>query len=266
MEASIRSHRDQAQKNTKGFRDRLGQLNSEKSALNASITDLNNKLKAVTAERDLLKSTESTIDTSRELAQQLETLRREKAEVENMLKEEKAKLPASTAPDESASIIVCVHMLRDIRQRFTVSLQASLREERDKLLTEKASWISKSGDAASTDSAADEARRAWEAERGELVKARDEAITQAKVLFYLCSDVVILIFPFQAANEAAVKATEQAKNVQFSNVSLRGFSCSLLTSQKTGEVPSKNPGFTKGEAVRCRTRHFFPRKRHRSSH
>jgi nucleoprotein TPR len=76
--------------------------------LNASITDLNNQLKAVTAERDLLKSNASTGDASREMAQQMETLRREKAEVELMLAE-KAKPPVAEATDESASLIVCVH-------------------------------------------------------------------------------------------------------------------------------------------------------------
>jgi nucleoprotein TPR len=113
LEASIRSHREQAQKNTKGFKDRLGQLNGEKSALNTSIADLNNKLKTITAERDLLKSAPtSTNEASKEMVVQLETLRREKAALEKMLAEEKTKQQnANAAPTQNASSIVYLHLV-----------------------------------------------------------------------------------------------------------------------------------------------------------
>lgn len=110
LEASIRNHKETHTKNTKGFRDRLGQLNSEKSTLNATISDLSSKLKAVTAERDSLKAAPAqSNDSTQELAQQLEVLRREKAAVDKLLDEETAK--PKGAPDQSsehAALIVCI--------------------------------------------------------------------------------------------------------------------------------------------------------------
>jgi nucleoprotein TPR len=54
----------------------------------------------------------------------------------------------------------------------------ALREERDKLLTEKESWVSSS---VSSNTDVDEARRQWAAEKAELIKARDHAASQVKV-------------------------------------------------------------------------------------
>jgi nucleoprotein TPR len=110
LEASIRSHKEQHVKNTKGFRDRLGQLNNEKSTMNTTISDLNTKLKVVTAERDALKAApaQSNDSSLQELTQQLESLRHEKATVEKLLEEEKAKPKgASDQSSEHAALIVC---------------------------------------------------------------------------------------------------------------------------------------------------------------
>jgi len=55
--------------------------------------------------------------------------------------------------------------------------QATLREERDKLVAEKETW-KKSPEVPPEAKAVPEN---WEAEKAELVKNRDEAMTQAKV-------------------------------------------------------------------------------------
>lgn len=58
-------------------------------------------------------------------------------------------------------------------------IQVGLREERDKLLAEKASWAS----TASIDngSVASDISRGWETEKADLIKARDEALAHVKV-------------------------------------------------------------------------------------
>lgn len=64
--------------------------------------------------------------------------------------------------------------------------QAALREERDQLQAEKAAWAisTPSGDSEAPVATTDEARLAWEAERAELIKARDQAAAHAKVCVY----------------------------------------------------------------------------------
>ncbi|TFK24985.1 hypothetical protein FA15DRAFT_384107 [Coprinopsis marcescibilis] len=71
---------------------------------------------------------------------------------------------------------------------------ASLREERDKLLAEKASW-------SAAQAAPSDASGNWEAEKVELVRARDEALNNLKV-----------------AQDAAQKAAEEARNIRMQNV------------------------------------------------
>lgn len=60
-----------------------------------------------------------------------------------------------------------------------IHVQAALREERDKLLAEKA--VDSNLVLATPDSTLEEARRLWEAQKVELMKARDDAALQAKV-------------------------------------------------------------------------------------
>jgi len=61
-----------------------------------------------------------------------------------------------------------------------------LQEERDKLLAEKAAWIKPSGNTAPLS----EAPSSWEAEKAELIKARDEALDNLKV----CHEIVAPCF------------------------------------------------------------------------
>ena len=57
--------------------------------------------------------------------------------------------------------------------------QTALKEERDKLLAEKASWVNKAALEGVT--VTEDTTRNWEVEKGELVKARDSALAEAKV-------------------------------------------------------------------------------------
>lgn len=59
------------------------------------------------------------------------------------------------------------------------SIITALQEERDKLLAEKASWTNRVPSEGAT-AVTEDAIRVWEAEKGELVKARDNALAEAK--------------------------------------------------------------------------------------
>ncbi|KIK98776.1 hypothetical protein PAXRUDRAFT_823499 [Paxillus rubicundulus Ve08.2h10] len=152
LEENVRRYRDQ----TASLKGHLGLINSEKSTLKQTMSDLQADLKNVTAERDSLRANSSTgTDTSREL----ETLRQEKAALEKALTDEKAsKAISQTVPSPDQS-----------------SLVESLRSERDKLLAEKESWSTTSGGQTS-----DATKIQLEAEKAELSKARDAALEHLK--------------------------------------------------------------------------------------
>jgi hypothetical protein len=67
----------------------------------------------------------------------------------------------------------------------------------------------------------EEAKRLWESEKAELVKARDEAVSQYKVNPSLIAKVAFPSFVNQAAIEQARNASEEAKNIRLSNVRCR---------------------------------------------
>ncbi|KAG2088542.1 uncharacterized protein F5147DRAFT_789370 [Suillus discolor] len=143
LEPNLRTHKDNNTKNADKFKSSLGLLNSEKSQLNATVNELEGKIKILTAERDALRTT-SASDASQQLNSQLETLRQEKVALERASANERA---------------------------------ASLREERDRLLAEKEA-LSKAGSSTLTSDTA----RSWESEKLELIKARDEALAHANTL------------------------------------------------------------------------------------
>jgi nucleoprotein TPR len=61
-----------------------------------------------------------------------------------------------------------------------VTIQTTLRTERDTLLAEKESWSKLSG-SAPTVAESGPAPSEWEAEKAQLLKARDEALEKVKV-------------------------------------------------------------------------------------
>jgi nucleoprotein TPR len=101
----------------------------------------------------------------------------------------------------------------------------ALQEERDKLLAEKASWIKPSGNTAPLS----EAPSSWEAEKAELIKARDEALDNLKV----CHKIVAPYFITsqwcspQTATLEFQKSAEDVKSIRFSNVR-HSHSCNAL--------------------------------------
>ncbi|KAH7885445.1 hypothetical protein F5I97DRAFT_1885511 [Phlebopus sp. FC_14] len=183
LEENMRKHKESQAKNIEQFRTRLGALNAEKSQLNKTVNELQTEVKNLAAERDVLRSGGGTggpsTDSSKELTSQVEALRQEKATLEKTLAEERASRASAPPPSspEQASLI------------------ASLQAERDKLLAEKNNWTQASGG-----EVLDTAKSQWEAEKAELVKGRDEALTQAKA----------------AAGEAK-KAADDARNLKQAN-------------------------------------------------
>ncbi|OJA16044.1 hypothetical protein AZE42_05491 [Rhizopogon vesiculosus] len=180
VEETLMKYKEQNRKNNEFIKTRLGAFNSEKSELNATISELRDEVKKLTTERDTLRTT-SVPDVSQQLNSQLETLRQEKAALEQALAKERA--ARAQAPAEGSA--------------NQVALIASLTEERDKLLAEKEALTKASQATAGPPS---DAAKLWESEKLELVKARDEALTRAN-----------------AANETAKRASDEVKNVRQSN-------------------------------------------------
>lgn len=178
LEANFRTHKDSNTKNVDKFKSSLGLLNNEKSQLNATISELEGKIKTLTAERDALRTT-SAPDASQQLKSQLETLRQEKVTLEQTLANEraaKAQAPAEGSSDQAALI-------------------ASLSQERDRLLAEKEA-LSKAGPS----TLPSDTERSWESEKLELVKARDEALARASTV-----------------DDLAKKAFDDVRNLRQSN-------------------------------------------------
>ncbi|KAF8443123.1 hypothetical protein L210DRAFT_3620711 [Boletus edulis BED1] len=141
---------------TNNLRQQLGASNSEKSALNRTLADLQAELKSVVVERDSLRNSAGT---GAELTSQVELLRQEKVALEKALADEKASKAAAAQstplPDQTPLI-------------------EGLRSERDKLLVEKESWSKSSWDSSDT------LKAQLETERAELMQARDEALERLK--------------------------------------------------------------------------------------
>lgn len=99
---------------TNNLKQQLGASNSEKSTLNRTLADLQAELKSVVAERDSLRTNAGTsTDASKELTNQLESLRQEKVALEKALSDEKASqvaaAQAAPSPDQT-SVIVGSHI------------------------------------------------------------------------------------------------------------------------------------------------------------
>ncbi|KZT67236.1 hypothetical protein DAEQUDRAFT_729270 [Daedalea quercina L-15889] len=182
-DATIRHQKEIGQKNNQKYRTSFDQFGAARAQFNAQIAQLQSELQTVTAERDQLKAQPQAApaDSSREqeLTQQLESLRSEKAAVEKTLADERTAHLGDAAPIAALQATI-----------------ASLTEERNKLLAEKSTLPAST--VASAESS--QAPPQWEAEKNELVKARDEALAQVK-----------------AATDQAQKAAEEAKNIRFAN-------------------------------------------------
>ncbi|KAI0699945.1 hypothetical protein C8T65DRAFT_709807 [Cerioporus squamosus] len=135
---------------------RLTQANTE---LQSQVESLSKELEEVKARSQEAAASGAPVDPG--LAQELEALRTEKTSLEQALaREQAAHLVSSAQVSEQAATL------------------DKLRAERDTLLEEKAKW-SATGEAPAQGSA-DQSQ--WQAERAELLKARDEAAARAQEL------------------------------------------------------------------------------------
>ncbi|KAF9255642.1 hypothetical protein L218DRAFT_1081738 [Marasmius fiardii PR-910] len=124
LEKNFASYREKFSQNMTSFKERMGDLNSQKSALSTHNKELESKVAALQREIEVLQ-------TATQAGQQA---------------------PLPNEADQAAL--------------------ALLREERDRLLAEKASWTSS---ATSAPGGTEEARQAWENEKTEILKTRDQA-------------------------------------------------------------------------------------------
>lgn len=173
--------KDTGRRNNDVAKTRFSRHAAEKEELEATISQLREELQTVTAEKDALKvQTESpaTVTREQELLQQIQTLDQDKAELEKRLLEVQ-----STTGSENEQIVSTTNPCFD---HFQWRLQLALRQERDALLVEKATWTA-------TASSPEGVQVQWETEKADLIKTRDEATAKAKVLDNSHVNVVILI-------------------------------------------------------------------------
>ncbi|KAI9435095.1 hypothetical protein H4582DRAFT_2080017 [Lactarius indigo] len=189
LERTNKAHKEAITKNNQIFRHRMGVLGAENTQLKSTLQEAQNESAAIAEERDALKAAATTGPppaTSEPLAEELERLRQEKAALEQALQEEKAKEPVQVpAPPPDTS---------ELESRLV-----TLTQERDQLLAEKEAWSKPSSEATEAKAAKDE----WESEKADLVKGRDEALSQAKV-----------------AREEAEKLKEAERGLRMSNEKL----------------------------------------------
>ncbi|OSD07459.1 hypothetical protein PYCCODRAFT_1456277 [Trametes coccinea BRFM310] len=153
--------------NNQKAKNRFERDAQEKTRLTELVAELEARIQALTAELEEVKSNaqaaaESGAPIDPALTQELEALRTEKANLEQLLAEEKAAhLAASAQVGEK-----------------TASLD-EIREERDRLLAEKATWTSSGGEVPADVAAA---QSQWEQEKAALLKASQEAAARAETL------------------------------------------------------------------------------------
>ncbi|KAH8980106.1 hypothetical protein EDB92DRAFT_1901586 [Lactarius akahatsu] len=189
LEKTSKAHKEAIIKNNQIFRQRMGALGAENTQLKSTLEEAQKESAAIAEERDALKAaatTEPAPTSSEPLTEELERLRQEKAALEQALQEEKAKEPVQApAPTPDTS---------ELESRL-----ATLTQERDQLLAEKEAWNKSSSEVTEAKAVKDD----WESEKADLVKNRDEALSQAKV-----------------AREEAEKLKEAERGLRMSNEKL----------------------------------------------
>ena len=185
MEKVNKQQKDMITKNNQIFRQRMSTLGAENTQLKSALESAQKESAAISEERDALKATASAAaeSTSAPLTEELERLRKEKRALEQALQEEKSKSPVqASVPDISdleARLVRIVSPPKAQHVKTFSPFQATLIEEREKLVAEKETWKK----AAEVPPEAMAVPENWEAEKAELVKNRDEAMAQAKVQY-----------------------------------------------------------------------------------
>lgn len=192
-------------------------LEAKKTALEAAEAQHKQAVTDAMTRLDGFKATaqkNNTIFKSRMEASRQENIKikEEKDKLEARIKEletEISSLQTDKATSESAATGTAEAAKKIAEQETTI---ATLRKERDELLAEKEKWTKASAEgvaAVPADSGA------WEKEKAELVKARDEAADKLK-----------------ASMEEARKAVEDAKNLRFQNEKFQARLQDLLRSKQ----------------------------------
>ncbi|KAH9948873.1 hypothetical protein B0H21DRAFT_731535 [Amylocystis lapponica] len=176
LESSLKKRGDLVKSNNEKARSRIGRMEESARQMQA-------QLESLSKERDELQAQVAISDSAApsrepELSQQVGQLLAEKAALEKSLFEERA---ARSSVSDSSELTATITLLR---------------EERDKLLAEKASWVISSA-AAGTPA---EVPSQWESEKVELIKVRDEAVARAEV-----------------TAEEVRKVRDEIKNIRFQN-------------------------------------------------
>ncbi|KAI0357500.1 hypothetical protein OH77DRAFT_1435746 [Trametes cingulata] len=173
--------------NNQKAKARFEREGAEIQRLTQLVTELEARVETLTKELDDAKARSAeaaangaSIDP--ELAQELEALRAEKANLELLLAQEKA-----------------AHLTVSSRVGEQTAALDELRAERDRLLIEKAAWTATGGEVPADVAAA---QSQWEAEKAELLKAREEAAARAEAL-----------------KEEVAKANEEIRNIRLASVS-----------------------------------------------
>lgn len=164
-------------------RQRLGHLNSQVAKGNETIQELRTQLTSITIERDKLAAQKNASVTSSSdtdtLKSQLESVSREKEAITRTLAEEKDRL-AKTIAEKDALLVCCSVILhRSTVDIPIIHVQATLREEKEKLAAANAA-LSSSGESTTSGEGGENVKR-LEAEKKDLISARDSAIARAQV-------------------------------------------------------------------------------------
>jgi nucleoprotein TPR len=156
VEKNFRNYKESHSKNTEIFKTRLGAMNAEKSAFKTERENFNAKVAALESEVQTLRDSQATSD----------------AEKANNVQDTSAEVSAQATTIVRYPVLGIPFCSR--------ASQEALRMERDALLAEKSTWVANTSTTpASADS--EEMKRTWEAEKAELVQARDAAQAEAKV-------------------------------------------------------------------------------------
>ncbi|KAH8990434.1 hypothetical protein EDB86DRAFT_3080419 [Lactarius hatsudake] len=187
LEKTNKAHKEAIIKNNQIFRQRMGALGAENTQLKSTLEVAQKESAAIAEERDALKAaatTEPAPTSSEPLTEELERLRQEKLLWSRPCKRRRRRSPYKS--------------LR-LRQTRPSSSLSTLTQERDQLLAEKEAWNKTSSEATEAKAVKDD----WESEKADLVKGRDEALSQAKV-----------------AREEAEKLKEAERGLRMSNEKL----------------------------------------------
>jgi hypothetical protein len=184
MEKANKQQKDMITKNNQIFRQRMSTLGAENTELKSALESAQKESAAISEERDALKAAAlaTAESTSAPLTEELERLQTEKRALEQALQEEKSKSPVQASVPDTSDLEA--RLVRSLAIKNATCLtfspfQATLTEERDKLFAERETWKK----AAEVPPEVKAVPENWEAEKAELVKNRDAAMTQAKVKY-----------------------------------------------------------------------------------